>query len=180
MTRRILLSVALLLALIPGSGAFAAPDETVTLAPGESHSFSASLPVGTNINYFPWAEPAEPVLPIGQCSKNPHYYCDTLLVNFTNPMTQEQIDAGLTFITDRANVHIGDYGTPAADFDMRAFQSDAEGTKGTMIGESGNNPGEDEQMTFTLRSTPELGDHWVLIEVAYWAGIGGYSGTVTF
>jgi hypothetical protein len=180
MTRRILISIIMLLAVIPASGAFAAPDDTQTLAPGDTYEFTASLPAGLNPNYFPWAEQAEPVFPIGQCSKNPNYYCDTFLFNFTNPMTQEQIDSGLTFIRRTATVQVGDYPFPGADFDLRAFDSDPEGTKGMMIGESGNAPGEAELIALSLRSTPEKGEHWVLVEVAYWAGIGGYSGSVRF
>lgn len=180
MSRRMLISVVLLLALIPASGVLAEPDETLTMEVGDTHEFSASLPAGTNINYFPWVEPAEPVLPIASCSKNPHYYCDTLLIKFVNPMTAEEIEAGLTFKRRTALVQVGEYPFPAADFDLRAFESDETGAKGTMIGESGNAPGEAETMSLALRSTPEQGEHWVLIEVGYWAGIGGYSGTVRF
>lgn len=180
MSRRILVSMVLLLALIPGSAALAEPDETVTMEVGDTHEFSASLPAGFNINYFPWAPPLEPVMPIATCSKNPHYYCDTLLVKFNNPMTAEEIESGLTFKREIARVEVGDYPFPAADFDMRAFESDEAGTQGSMIGESGNAAGEAEFMALSLRSTPEQGEHWVLIEVAYWAGIGGYSGTIRF
>lgn len=47
-----------------------------------------------------------------------------------------------------------------------------------MLGESGS--GMPEQVQLALRSTPEKGEHWVFIEVAYWSGIGGYSASVRF
>ena len=177
--KRLLLILTILAALVPSSGALAATDHTVTLAPGESFEWNESAPAGLNINYFPWVPQADPVLPLASCSKNPHYYCDTVLVNFSNPMTEAEIASGLTFKRETAVITVGEFlDENVSDFDMRAFESDAEGAKGTMVGESGS--GMPETITLTLRSTPEKGEHWVLIEVAYWSGVGGYSGTITF
>jgi hypothetical protein len=177
--RRLLVALALLTALVPAAGALAETDHTTTLVPGDSFEWNESAPAGLNINYFPWVPPAEPVMPIASCSKNPHYYCDTVLVNFTNPMTAEEIASGMTFKRETAQIVVGEFVEEnVSDFDLRAFESDAEGTKGIMLGESGS--GMPETITLSLRSTPEKGEHWVLIEVAYWSGIGGYTGTVTF
>lgn len=181
MSRRLLGAIALLLAMLPAVGASAAPDDTKTLAPGESFTFNASVPAGTNINYFPWVPQAEPILPVGQCSKNMHYYCDTYLVKFTNPMTADEIASGLEFKKKNATVSVSDFtAAPVADYDLRAFASDEAAKKGAMLGESGNAAGEDEQMTLSLRSTPTVGDHWVLIEVGYWSGVGDFNGLVKF
>jgi hypothetical protein len=179
MTKRLLLLMAVLMALLPAAGAVAETDHTTTLLPGDSFEWSESSQFGTNINYFPWVPQADPVIPLASCSKNPHYYCDTVLVNFSNPLTEDELAAGVTTKTRKAVVTVGDFVEEhVSDFDLRVFASDAEGAKGVMLGESGS--GMPEQVQLNLRSTADKGEHWALVEVAYWSGIGGYTGTIKF
>jgi hypothetical protein len=163
------------LALLPALGAFAAPDDTATLQPGESYTWEA-VTAGTNVNYFGIAAPAEPVAPIGQCSKNPNSYCDSYLIELSNPLTQADIDAGKTFLRRTVTVTIN---FSASDMDLQVWNSDAEGTRGTQLGQSA---GSDftESVAASIRTTEEAPSQWILVDVIHFAHAGPYDGAVQF
>ena len=171
--------------LLPTAGLLAAPDHNVELTPGQEFTWDGTMTAGVNPNFHPWAPDASAVFPVEDCSKNPHWYCDTLLVKFSNPLTQAEIDALIAAgqpVRKRktATVNIGNYTTPASDYDLRVFASDANGTKGAMIAETGELNGSPETASLTITTTPEAPDQWVLVHVGYWAAAGTYDGSVKF
>ena len=173
--RRLVASTALSLATVVAfaAPASAAPDKSGTAAPGAPFTWSGTAATGLNVGYFL----IDPV-----CSHQPQQYCETVLVEFKLPVTNlpppgptpqtVQVDG-----TGRAS--IGSYAPfPLSDFDLVAFASDAAGTKGEELDQSGEAAGDPEQVEVTVSSTATVNPDgtvvrnestWVLLEVVYFA-----------
>jgi hypothetical protein len=73
-----------------------------------------------------------PVAP-GTCSDDRDSYCDTVLLEFSNPLTDAEIAAGKTSKKKNATVTITNYAPvpdPGTDFDLILFSSDPQGNEG--------------------------------------------------
>lgn len=123
----------------------------------------------------------------GTCTHNVESYCETVFIEFSNPLTQAEIDAGKTKHTKTATITINNFGPvpdPATDFDLVVFESDAEGTKGEEIGRSavfGPDQAGDESVSIPLTTTISQPSVFVLLDVVYFVVLGtGYSGSATF
>lgn len=179
MTRRMRLTTLILaLAILPATAALGEADHAVELVPGEGgFTWDGTETVGVNPNFHPWAPQASDVFPVGECSKDPNYYCDTILVKYVNPVPEDDADGRLT---QRSTITIDNYTFPGSDFDLRIWQSNADGERLTMLGETGENPGDPETFTTTITTTTEIAERYVLYEVGYFAAAGGYDGEITF
>ena len=182
MTRTLRLTVlALCIALVPAFGATAA-DQTGSVAPGETYTWTGAAAVGANQNYF--ATVPEEVLASGQCTKDPQYYCETILVRFDNPLSDADIAAGKTFLRRNANLTVTEYTVPdpLTDYDVIVRTSDAEGTRGAEVAQaaSGRTTGQ-ESTSWQVRTTPAQPSQYYLLDVVYFLSAGSsYKGTVSF
>lgn len=179
-------TIALLVALATMLSATSAsahlpPDKTISLVAGTTQTWDGTEAVGFNVNYFGLAG-GDAVIPPGTCSHAVLTRCETVLFEFSNPLTQAEIDAGKTSKTKTTTVSIGEYAPfVACDFDLRAFSSDAAGTPIEQIGQSGENPGEPETISLSIRTTIDQPTQYVLVHVVYFAvPNSSYKGTVTF
>ena len=190
---RILLSIALALAVAPFWGASAAEPDAA-LVPGDTFTWEGAATPGANVNYHDnfgtgVAEvdgPVRGVAPVGVCSDDATTYCETFLVSFTNPVPEADADGKLT---KTANVALTN---AKGDVDLLVYASDAEGTKGAEIGSSAgpgpSNTTLDENLgvpVVTTRPTlakPTQADaptKFFLVEVVYYHAA-GYTGTIRF
>ena len=169
-----LAAVVMALALLPAMGAFAAPDDTATLTPGESYEFGAVALAGTNVN---WHDLGLPTSPAGTCTKDPTTTCDTFLIELSNPVDPAVLEADPAAFNRRTvSVTLGNF---VGDLDLAVYASDAEGTRGTELGTSGNSSF-DETVSSTIRTTGEEPSKWIVVDVIYWAHAGPYDGVVQF
>jgi hypothetical protein len=127
------------------------------------------------------------VLGKGGCTKDPNAYCERILVELINPLTEEEIAAGLPSKKRAARIKIADYSpgtTPSgSDLDLYAYESTAQGTKGASLGSSTTSSVDQnfDEVTLQVTTNPTKSSQWVLIEVVYWvAPSGSYYGAVTF
>lgn len=188
--KRIALAVTAALVLVP-TGAQAAPDKTAKVEVGTPYTWDGEVANGLNINYWGLlgSNPnVTGVFPRSTCNDDVRSKCETILLEFSNPLTQEEIDAGKTFKTKTATVTITNYGPvphPGTDFDLIAFESDTEGTRGVELARDGSfdDPEEPatEIVTFPVRTTINQPSVFVLVEVVYFAVVNsGYDGTAQF
>lgn len=169
-----LAAVVMALALLPAMGAFAAPDDTTTIAKGESWEFGAVAMAGTNIN---WHSQYAPHAPVGTCTKDPTTTCDTFLVELSNPVDPAVLEANPDAFNRRnVTVTLGNY---VGDPDLAVYASDAEGNRGMLLGSSGNATF-DESVSANIRTTGDEPSKWILVDVIYWAHAGPYDGLVQF
>ena len=85
-----------------------------------------------------------------RCSKDPNYYCDTVLVKYSNPVPKDDADGKL-----RRSSTI-------------------------TIDNTGADPGAPETFTTSITTTWEQPEKYVLYEIGYFAGVGGYDGSNTW
>ena len=169
-----LAAVVMALALLPAMGALAAPDDTATVAKGESWEFGAVTMAGTNVN---WHEEYAPHAPTGTCSKDPTTTCDTFLVELSNPVDPAVLAENPDAYNRRSvTVTLGNF---VGDLDLAVYSADAEGNRGTLLGSSGNATF-DESVASTIRTTGEQPSQWIIVDVIYWAHAGPYDGVVQF
>ena len=175
MSRFLRLAAAVMaLALLPAMGVLAEPDDTATVAKGESWEFGAVAMAGTNIN---WHEQYAPHAPVGTCNKNPETTCDTFLVELSNPVDPAKLEADPNAFNRRnVTVTLGNY---VGDPDLAVYAADAEGNRGTLLGSSGN-PTFEESVSATIRTTGEEPSKYIIVDVIYWAHAGPYDGLVQF
>lgn len=175
MSRLIRLAAAVMaLALLPAMGAIAEPDETATVNKGESFEFGAHALAGTNVN---WHTQYAPHAPTGTCNKDPRTTCDTFLVELSNPVDPAELEANPDAFNRRnVSVTLGNF---VGDVDLALYEADAEGTRGTLLGKSGNATF-DEAVSSTIRTTGDEPSKWVIIDVIYWAHAGPYDGILQF
>jgi hypothetical protein len=160
-----------LLSMLAISGAAQAdpPSRTVVITPFSGpQSWTGDTATGTNVNYdFSTGEPCHDT--DGVPPFDPEY-CDLTLL---------QVDVPADFWvaqTGGVEVRLDNYSPdPASDFDLQIFASDAEGTKGRLVGSSGGPPSAHERATFKEPSG------YYLIQVVYFAVVSSsYDATVEF
>ena len=120
----------------------------------------------------------------GRCSTEPWAYCETVLLELRNPVTSDDVAAGITRKTRTATVTVGDFKPvpdPAANFDLVAYTSDPSGAKGQELARDGNAQQTAlEKVEFPIETTRSRPSRYVLIEVVYaTAPHSGYSGTAS-
>jgi hypothetical protein len=185
--RRIVLATAAALALLPGTAHAETPDFTAKVDAGTTYNWDGSTALGLNVNYWGMFEGTHPTAP-GTCTDDRDSYCDTILFEFSNPLTQEEIDAGKISKKKNATVTITEYGPvpdPATDFDLILFSSDAQGTKGDELGQSavwGYDDGDGtETVTASITTTVAQPSTFVLAEVVYFLSANSsYAGSARF
>ncbi len=172
------------------AGADAAPDKTGKVVIGTPFAWDGTRKVGANPYYFRQhsAQPNE-VGPLRTytCSAERYQTCETVLLEFSNPLTQAEIDAGKTSKTKAGTVIVNAFDPAPSDFDFVAYASDAQGTKGEFFtgaagtSTSGNNAGDPESKTFDITTTIDAPSVWMLLEVVYFAAPNAtYKGTARF
>lgn len=185
--RRVLLATAAAVVLLPGTAHAEEADFTAKVDAGTTHTWTGTHATGLNVNYWGMFEGTHPTPP-GTCSDDRDSYCDTVLLELSNPLTQEDIDAGKTSKKKTLTVTITDYGPvpdPATDFDLILFTSDAEGTKGDELGQSavwGYDEGDGTETVPTqIVTTLAEPSKFVLVEVVYFiVSDSHYTGTAKF
>ncbi|MGH2691906.1 MAG: hypothetical protein ACRDHM_05335 [Actinomycetota bacterium] len=177
--KRIVLATTAALLLLPGTAH--AADKTGKVEIGAPFTWAGTQTVGLNVAHY-WGPIDE-----GVCTHDPQSYCETVLIEFANPLTQAEIDAGKTSKTKSASITINNFGPvpdPATDFDIVVFESDAAGTKGSEIGRSADfGPAQagDESVPLSIRTTVTQSSVFVYVDVVYFVVLGtGYTGTATF
>lgn len=168
-----------------GGPAQAAPDRTQTVAAGAISEWTGSTQAGkTNYNYWGVAPQASGVLPVETCTKDAQSYCEQILVKFDNPLSAAEIAAGKKSKVRNATVTIDGFAVqgPVNDFDLLAYESDAAGTKGARLASDGDLTNTtQEQVSFSVETTPTESSVYVLIHVVYYQVISsGYHGKVDF
>lgn len=161
----LLLALALVLPVTASGAAQADIDATYTLNVGESATYeSAVLPGGANPLYFDQGG-------VGgdeSCSKDLDTYCEHVLVELVNPVADDGNPA--TDATARRNLSV-ELTTPAADYDMFVYASDADGTIGGELGRSTAFPiGDTGESVFTSITTRESAPtQHVLVRIVFFA-----------
>ena len=184
--KRILLAAVATLVLIPGTAQAETPDVTAKVDAGQTYTWTGSTATGLNVNYHGQFDGVHPAAS-GTCSDDRDTYCDTILLEFSNPLTQAEIDAGKTSKKKNATITIKDFAPvpdPVTDFDLILFASDASGTKGEELGQSaawGYDDGDSESVTTQVTTTLAQPSKFVLVEVVYFiVASSGYNGTAAF
>ncbi|MGH2691877.1 MAG: hypothetical protein ACRDHM_05185 [Actinomycetota bacterium] len=185
--KRILLATVAALVLLPATARAETPDYSAKVEAGTTYNWNGSEATGLNVNYWGMFAGVHPVAP-GTCSDDRDSYCDTVLLEFSNPLTQAEIDAGKTSKKKNATITISNYGPvpdPGTDFDLILFTSDAQGTKGDELGQSavwGYDDGDGtESVTTSITTTLAQPSKFVLAEVVYFiVGNSSYDGTAAF
>lgn len=144
-------------------------DLTVTPA-ADPLTWQGTVATGQNVDYdFDTGEPCfDPRDPASDLLRR---YCDIglLRVDLTGDPGFWGAQGG------GVQVALSDYTNSTDDYDLQIFASDAAGTKGALVGSSGNPPGANEQFTITNA------DGYYLIQVVYFATVEStYTGSVTF
>ena len=183
--KRSVLALAALLVLIPSTAKAETPDITQKVDAGTTYTWTGSTAVGLNVLY--WGDPATGGNATSACGDSQTDYCDTVLLEFSNPLTQAEIDAGKTSKKKNATITINNFGPvpdPLTDFDLIAFESDATGTRGTEIARSGDfgpNQAGDESLATQLTTTLTQPSKFVLVEIIYFAvANSSYAGSAKF
>ncbi len=161
--------VAALLPVVVGVSAVAQadpPSRVVTIGPSsDPQAWVGDTATGANVNYdFSAGEPCTDT----DGGADPEY-CDLTLLHVdlsSNPDLWSPRTGGV-------EIRLDEYSPEANDFDLQVFESDANGTKGRLLGSSGGPAGAHE------RTTIKEPDGYYLIQVVYFAvANGSYRGTV--
>lgn len=188
-----LVGLAVALTLVPGLGATAtddAPDKTGKVEIGKPFAWDGTRKIGSNPYYFKQAgaQPDE-LGPFSTftCSNLPHQTCEVVLLEFSNPLTQAEIDAGKTTKTKTATITVDRFDPAQVDFDFVVYASDSTGKKGEFFtgaqagSQSANNPGQAESLQIPIDTTIDQPSVWVLLEVVYFAAPNAaYKGVARF
>jgi hypothetical protein len=185
--KRFALAVTAVLLLVPGTANAETADFTQKVDAGTTYTWQGTNALGLNVNYHGQFAPAHPTA-AGTCSDDRDSYCDTILLELSNPLTQAEIDAGKVSKKKNVTIQTTGYGPvpdPATDFDLEVFSSDAQGTKGDLIGESGVWGYDDgdgtETVTAQITTTLAQPSKFVLVEVVYFiVANSSYSGSAKF
>jgi hypothetical protein len=183
--KKLVLAITALLVLLPLSAHAETPDITHKVDAGTTYTWDGSSALGTNLLY--WGDPATGSNATGTCGDDRDNYCDTVLLEFSNPLTQAEINAGKTKKTKTATITINNFGPvpdPLTDFDLIIFDSDAQGTKGDSLVQSadfGPNQAGDEQVSTSIQTTITQPSKYVLVEIVYFISANSsYKGTAQF
>ncbi|MGH2692073.1 MAG: hypothetical protein ACRDHM_06185 [Actinomycetota bacterium] len=166
--------------LLPGTAsAHEAFEGTVT--PGTPFTWDGTRATAFNISGFNNGN-------VATCGEDIDDFCEyahiTANLPFPAGSTAKTYTKSLTFMIDT-------FDPPVTDFDMALYTSDATGAKLDRLDFSGNNPGEAEDLSTSVRSTrtynadgtvaTENITSYYLIEVVYFAAVNAtYKGTATF
>lgn len=174
----------------PPASADAPPDKTGKVEIGTPFTWDGTRKVGANPYYFKQHSALPDQLgPFSTytCSTQPYQTCEAVLLEFSNPLTQAEIDAGMTSKIKPATVSLNTFDPAQSDFDFVAYASDAQGTKGEFFtgaagtSTSGNNPGVAESKSFDIETTIATPSVWMLLEVVYFAAPNAtFKGTARF
>ena len=174
----------MLVAVLPFAGAAAEVDREGIVVPGTPYEWEGEVTTGTAFENAigEVTAPNGTVISDGlQCSKDPNAYCEAILVGFDLTLTEEEIAAGKTRKTANAEIAIGDPTVPVYDFDLKVYESDAEGTKGAEVASVGDwdeTPGEETATISGVRGTVDAPIKYYLVEVVYFYAVqGNYKGT---
>lgn len=159
----------------PGTGderRAAAPTHEVAVGIDEELTVSGGPGVGTNANYFTDYE----------CDSDPDTYCETVLVELTNPYEEANAKKGRergTLLLDLVPT------TYPAELDMALFESDPDGSQGAQISQAGTFAIVDcetgcEQISAAITTTEDVETIWVLVHVVYFAAAGEYDLDISF
>lgn len=166
----------LLIALITAAMALpasAAPEPARTFAMNDvdakSESFTSAAQVGTGTAFF-----LDGTAGTYECQGTLDSQCERTFVAITGLTDAEIAAAGQDFLTDNVNVNvgIGNYSVPVADFDLIVFAADENGKVLSELGRSGNNPGDPENVTTSVRATSATPTKYIMIEVVVFASPG--------
>ena len=181
----IVLAIVSALVLSPATAQAEAPDRTHKVDMGTTFTWEGNTALGLNLLYF--GDPVTGGNATYECGDDTDNYCDTVLFEFSNPLTQADIDAGKTFKSRTATITVGNFGPvpdPVTDFDLRLYQSDAQGTQGEFLGQSANfGPDQDgdESYSTPIRTTVAEPSKFILAEIIYFAVANSkYTGTAQF
>ena len=168
MRRLSALAIILALVILPATGASAA-DHAIDMEVGDTTTVEHGAPMGVNPGYFDQTGGAAPwPLPAATCSRDPHTYCETILVALNAPLDPEG-----TATTRRESLQVTlDWEGETSDFDLVAYASDAEGTQGESIGQSGAFnaiDGAGESVLLNITTTMDKPTEYVLLHVVYFA-----------
>lgn len=150
-------------------------DHEVELAIGEQASVDGGAPQGVNAAYDHASGTP--------CSKDPQSYCEHVLIKLSNPYEEENARKG----RERANavITLTTASNYLSDYDLMVYESDADGTKGSMIASSTafpiDNSGEStEQVNLVVTTTEETTEVWVLAELVYFSAFEAYHLDIEF
>ena len=148
----LILVVGLLVGLLSVSAGLAALplDRSGTVTPDSPFIWLGATASGANTEYS--AAAGEP------CGKTPLDYCDVTLIHVNVDPSYWDTHGGGVMI--RLHSY---FPSPASDFDLYIYQSDASGARGALVGSSPNFPGEEESFTIQRASG------YYLVQVVYFA-----------
>jgi len=164
-------------AAAPVSDQQVAADHSVSLEIGNSETVAGGVPQGFNTT--PTTNGTSGGL---TCTKDPNTYCETVLIELTNPYEDENARKG----RERGNVFftLTTADMVLSDYDLYVYESDADGAKGSEVTSAGEFPlliqSSTEQTTVVVSTTQELETVWLLAEVYYFAAVTPYELTIDF
>jgi hypothetical protein len=182
--KKLVLALTAVLVVLPATAHAEPPDISKKVDFGTTYTWEGSTALGLNLLY--WGDPTggNATFACGDATDN---YCDTILLEYSNPLTQVDIDTGKTKRTKSTTITVNNFGPvpdPVTDFDLIIFESDAQGTRGTEIARSGDfgpQQGGDESVGASIVTTLAEPSKFVLVEVVYFAVANSkYTGTATF
>ncbi len=151
-------------------------DHQVDLEIGASVTVDGGVPAGIN----PGPTTSDQTGKV--CTKNPHEYCETILVHLSNPYEEENAKKG----RERANAIFSLTTTDGlvSDYDVYVHLSDAEGNKYEEIANAGEFPllagSSDETVTVVATTTADEQELWLYVEVYYFSAIAPYTMDIDF
>ncbi len=148
-----------------------APDHEAELVPGDSVHIDGGAPQGVNPGYFDVTE--------GACNKDPNTYCEHTLVHVVTEVP-EDVERGR--LRTNLQIVVTSPDLPVSDFDLIVWESDADGERGSQVGQSASGGYVDavEQLNVVVTTTPDEQDAWFLVDVVYYLGGPNYDLDLTF
>jgi hypothetical protein len=169
----LVLAFAALAVFIPATPGSAAADHTGVVAAGAPFAWAGTTATGLNTSDF-----AGDLV----CGKDVDNYCDGTLLQINLPIPDSMLPAPSSqpqtvYLDKTVAVTIDTYAPyPLCDFDLNVFSSDATGAQGDQLDSSGNNPGEAEDVSFSVESTATVNPDgsvdrqetsWALVQAVY-------------
>lgn len=177
------LGLMLVVGLVQVTPAWAAPDKSGKSVLGTPYTWSAPATNGFNANYSGSNAPDNPLAPVGICSHDLNTYCESVLIEFNNPLTTKEIEEDKkTTRTADAVVKMSWTKTNVPnDFDLFLFESDASGAMGALIDSDEDDYNVVTQLVpYTVVTTVQQPSVYVLAHVIYWSVLDtAYNGTAT-
>lgn len=173
--------------VMAGTPASAAPDRTLVVESGQRATWLGAEAQGVS-NYYYW-DPvgAGDVGPFEstKCTKDSTTYCEQILVEYRNPLTDAEKAAGKTSKVSATTIWLDGFfapGGPVNDFDLLVYESDATGARGPLIASDGDMQNTTRELvSFDVVTTTLKPSKYVLIDVVYYQVVNGdYTGHLTF